>query len=372
MQTSALDCSAGLVKQRHYFPNGVLNVQSSPVKAFKALTQKHGVVHTRKRSPLTVAPQATATFTPPPPPPPASSSAPKEEGPDVAELKAQLLDSLFGTERGLSASSEVRAEINELITQLEAENPNPSLSEAENLLDGQWKLVYTSNSELFGLLALSRLPFVSIGDITQKIEGSTLTVENEVQLTVPFSRTSFSTTASFEVRSPKRLQVRFERGTVATPELLQDVELPSSVSVLGQPIDLTSLKDALAPAQSAAQDAIQQLARLVSQQPDLQFPISGDKAQAWLINTYLDEDTRISRGDGGSVFVLVKDVSFSAPGVPLPPTTTAIVPIADAPLATTPVVPVTPAPYLSEVTTDPLDAYCKDVPEADECRVYEE
>lgn len=29
----------------------------------------------------------------------------------------------------------------------------------------------------------------------------------QVQLTVPFSRTSFSTTASFEVRSPKRLQV---------------------------------------------------------------------------------------------------------------------------------------------------------------------
>lgn len=43
--------------------------------------------------------------------------------------QAQLLDSLFGTERGLSASSEVRAEINELITQLEAKNPNPSLPE---------------------------------------------------------------------------------------------------------------------------------------------------------------------------------------------------------------------------------------------------
>lgn len=28
--------------------------------------------------------------------------------------------------------------------------------------------------------------------------------------------------------------------------------------------------------------------------------------------------------------------------------------------------------HVQEVTTDPLDAYCKDVPEADECRVYEE
>lgn len=49
------------------------------------------------------------------------------------------------------------------------------------MLDGQWKLVYTSNSELFGLLALSRLPFVSVGDITQKIEASTFTVENKVR-----------------------------------------------------------------------------------------------------------------------------------------------------------------------------------------------
>ena len=56
--------------------------------------------------------------------------------------------------------------------------------QAEKVLDGQWKLVYTSNSELFGLLALSRLPFVSIGDITQKIEASTFTVENKVHLRV--------------------------------------------------------------------------------------------------------------------------------------------------------------------------------------------
>lgn len=45
-----------------------------------------------------------------------------------AELKAALLDSFWGTERGLTASSETRAEINELITQLEALNPceNPT------------------------------------------------------------------------------------------------------------------------------------------------------------------------------------------------------------------------------------------------------
>ena len=44
-------------------------------------------------------------------------------------VQAQLLDSLFGTERGMSASSEVRAEINELITQLEAKSPDSDLTE---------------------------------------------------------------------------------------------------------------------------------------------------------------------------------------------------------------------------------------------------
>ena len=38
--------------------------------------------------------------------------------------------------------------------------------------------------------------------------------------------------------------------------------------------------------------------------------ITSDKAQSWLLTTYLDEDTRISRGDGGSVFVLVKDLFY--------------------------------------------------------------
>lgn len=39
------------------------------------------------------------------------------------EIKSALLDSFWGTERGLSATSETRAEINELITQLEAVTP---------------------------------------------------------------------------------------------------------------------------------------------------------------------------------------------------------------------------------------------------------
>lgn len=64
----------------------------------------------------------------------------------------------------------------------------------------------------------------------------------QVQLHVPFASTALSTRASFEVRSPKLLSVRFEQGSVATPQLLEGVELPKSVSVMGQTIDLTPLQ----------------------------------------------------------------------------------------------------------------------------------
>jgi PAP_fibrillin len=84
-------------------------------------------------------------------------------------------------------------------------------------------------------------------------------------------------------------QVKFEKGTISTPKLLDDIELPTSITVLGQPVDLSPLKTALRPVEDAAQGAVRQLASLISSQPDLQFPIPGQQAQTWLINTYLDE-----------------------------------------------------------------------------------
>lgn len=41
-------------------------------------------------------------------------------------MQSQLLDSLYGVERGLRASGEVKAEIGELIVKLEANNPTPA------------------------------------------------------------------------------------------------------------------------------------------------------------------------------------------------------------------------------------------------------
>jgi hypothetical protein len=59
---------------------------------------------------------------------------------EVAGLKQKLKAALYGTERGLRASSETRAEVVELITQLEARNPTPAPTEALTLLNGKWIL----------------------------------------------------------------------------------------------------------------------------------------------------------------------------------------------------------------------------------------
>ncbi|KAJ9508762.1 hypothetical protein QJQ45_028066 [Haematococcus lacustris] len=97
----------------------------------------------------------------------------------LADCKAALLDSLYGTERGLTARSEIRAEINELIGQLEAKNPTPNPTEVLEKLDGEWRLMYTSSSALITVLGLKNLPFVTVGDLTQTINVAEQTVENK-------------------------------------------------------------------------------------------------------------------------------------------------------------------------------------------------
>ena len=64
----------------------------------------------------------------------------------IKELKKKLVDAFYGTERGLVASSERRAEIMELINQLEALNPTPAPTQALSLLNGKWILVLVSLS----------------------------------------------------------------------------------------------------------------------------------------------------------------------------------------------------------------------------------
>ncbi|XP_077210995.1 light-induced protein, chloroplastic-like [Tasmannia lanceolata] len=223
---------------------------------------------------------------------------------EIDKLKRALIDSLYGTDRGLKASSETRAEIVELITQLEAKNPTPAPTEALTLLNGKWILAYTSFSGLFPLLGRN-VPLVKVEEISQSIDSENFTVQNSVKFAGPLATTSLSTNAKFEVRSPKRVQIKFEEGIIGTPQLTDSIVLPENVEFLGQKIDLSPLKGIV----SSIQDTASSVAKTISSQPPLKIPITGTNAQSWLLTTYLDEELRISRGDGGSIFVLVKEGS---------------------------------------------------------------
>ncbi|CDY21291.1 BnaC03g29750D [Brassica napus] len=228
-----------------------------------------------------------------------------ESAEETERLKRVLAGSLYGTDRGLSASSETRAEISELITQLESKNPNPAPNEALFLLNGKWILVYTSFVGLFPLLSRRISPLVKVDEISQTIDSDSFTVHNSVRFAGPLATTSLSTNAKFEVRSPKRVQVKFEQGVIGTPQLTDSIEIPEFVEVLGQKIDLNPIRGLL----TSVQDTASSVARTISSQPPLKFSLPGDSAQSWLLTTYLDKDLRISRGDGGSVFVLIREGS---------------------------------------------------------------
>jgi len=101
------------------------------------------------------------------------------------------------------------------------------------------------------------------------------------------------------------LQIKFEQGVIGTPQLTDSIEIPEYVEVLGQKIDLNPIRGLL----TSVQDTASSVARTISSQPPLKFSLPADNAQSWLLTTYLDKDIRISRGDGGSVFVLIKEGS---------------------------------------------------------------
>ncbi|XP_044503880.1 plastoglobulin-1, chloroplastic-like [Mangifera indica] len=222
----------------------------------------------------------------------------------LRDLKRSLVDTVYGTEFGFRAEAEVRAEVLELVNQLEALNPTPTPVEAGGVLDGNWVLVYTAFSELLPLLAAAATPLLKVERISQTIDTSSLSIVNSTTLSGPLATFSFSVSASFEVRSPSRIQVQFKEGTFQPPEIKSTVSLPESVNIFGQNINLLPVQQSVSP----LQEVVANIARAISGQPPLKVPIPGERTKSWLIITYLDDDLQISRGDGG-LFVLVKEGS---------------------------------------------------------------
>ncbi|MEH1942536.1 MAG: PAP/fibrillin family protein [Nostoc sp.] len=190
--------------------------------------------------------------------------------------KAALLDAIAGTNRGLLATQAQKQAILAAIANLEDFNPTPRPVEAGNLLDGNWRLLYTTSN---ALLNLDRLPLSKLGEIYQCIRVDTASVYNIAEIYgLPYLEGLVSVAAKFEPVSGRRVQVKFERSIIGLQRL---IEYNSPVTF------------------------IQQI-EAGKKFPAIDFAIKSDRQEGWLDITYIDNDLRIGRGNEGSVFVLSK------------------------------------------------------------------
>ncbi|MEH2240145.1 PAP/fibrillin family protein [Nostoc sp.] len=190
--------------------------------------------------------------------------------------KAALIDAIALTNRGLLATQAQKQAILAAIANLEDFNPTPRPVEASNLLDGNWRLLYTTSK---ALLNLDRLPFCKLGQIYQCIRVETTSVYNIAEIYgLPYLEGLVSIAAKFEPVSGRRVQVKFERSIIGLQRL---IEYNSPVTF------------------------IQQI-EAGRKFPAIDVAINSDKQQGWLDITYIDNDLRIGRGNEGSVFILSK------------------------------------------------------------------
>jgi len=190
--------------------------------------------------------------------------------------KAALIDAIALTNRGLLATELQKQSILAAIANLEDLNPTPRPVEASNLLNGNWRLLYTTSK---ALLNLDRIPFYKLGQIYQCIRVETKSVYNIAEIYgLPYLEGLVSVAAKFEPVSGRRVQVKFERSIIG----LQRLTGYNSPATFIQQIEAGE------------------------KFPAIDFVINSDTQQGWLDITYIDNNLRIGRGNEGSVFVLSK------------------------------------------------------------------
>ncbi|RCJ14815.1 fibrillin [Nostoc sp. ATCC 43529] len=190
--------------------------------------------------------------------------------------KTALIDAIAGTNRGLLATETQKQAILAAIANLEDFNPTPRPVEAKELLDGNWRLLYTTSK---ALLNLDRLPLCKLGQIYQCIRVETTSVYNIAEIYgLPYLEGLISVAAKFRPVSHRRVEVKFERSIIGLQRLIE-YNSPGTF--------------------------IQQI-EAGRKFPAIDFAINNNQQQGWLDITYIDNDLRIGRGNEGSVFVLSK------------------------------------------------------------------
>jgi len=190
--------------------------------------------------------------------------------------KTKLLEAIANQNRGILTTPDNQKAILALISQLENFNPNPRPFTVPQLLDGNWRLLYTSSEELLGI---DKFPFLNLGEIYQCIRVSEGKIYNIAEVQgLPLLAGIVSVVAQFEIVTDQRVNVQFQRAITGLQKLIGYQSPDIFINEIQSGKKFTALD----------------------------FVIKNNERQGWLDITYLDEDMRIGRGNVGSVFVLTK------------------------------------------------------------------
>lgn len=194
--------------------------------------------------------------------------------------KSELLETLGNQNRGIRTGPTERQAIQAMIARLEDRNPTPEPLAAADLLEGDWRLLYTTSKDLLGI---DRLPLLRLGQIYQCIRVGPGKVYNFAEVSGPIPSALVAVSAQFEQVSRIRVNVAFERGVFGFQGLLGYRSPSQFIEKLKTYKKLSLLQG-------------------------VDFSIDRENQQGWLEVTYLDADMRIGRGNEGSLFVLRKAV----------------------------------------------------------------
>lgn len=190
--------------------------------------------------------------------------------------KADLLETIAGKNRGLLATDSQKQAILSVIAQLEDRNPTPRPVEATDLLNGDWRLIYTTSR---GILGIEQVPLLRLGQVYQCVRVADATLYNIAEVYgLPLLEGVVSVAARFVPVSDRRVDVTFERSIIGLQRLI-DYQTP---------------------------DAFIREIKAGNKFRAIDFAITNREQRGWLDITYLDQDLRIGRGNEGSVFVLTK------------------------------------------------------------------
>ncbi|KAL3642068.1 Plastid-lipid-associated protein 6, chloroplastic [Castilleja foliolosa] len=199
----------------------------------------------------------------------------------TGSLKIKLLSAVSGLNRGLAASEDDLRKAEAAAKELESAGGPVDLSADIDKLQGMWKLIYSSafSSRTLGGSRpgppTGRLLPITLGQVFQRIDIFSKDFDNivELELGVPWPLPPLEVTATlahkFELIGACGVKIKFDKTTVKTTGNLS--QLP--------PLDVPRIPDALRPPSNTGSG---------------EFEV-----------TYLDNDTRITRGDRGELRVFV-------------------------------------------------------------------